>query len=48
MTEISKEEKRELIDTFHRIAIAQETTARLLFQFIELLRAVDIPPANPD
>jgi hypothetical protein len=48
MTDITKEEKRELIDTFHRLAIAQETTARLLFQLLELLRAVDIPPANQD
>ena len=48
MTDITKEEKRELIDTFHRLAIAQETTARLLFQLLELLRAVDIPPIEQD
>jgi hypothetical protein len=48
MTDISKEEKREMIDTLHRMAIAQETTARLLFQLLELLRSVDIRPANPD
>jgi hypothetical protein len=48
MTDISAEEKRELIDTFHRMAIAQEKTARLLFQLLELLRAVEIPAKQSD
>lgn len=47
MNGITKEEKREMIDAFHRLAIAQETTARLLFQLLELLRGVDIP-SNQD
>jgi hypothetical protein len=46
LMEITPEEKREMIDTLHRLAIATESIARHLFNLNEMLRQVDIPPTG--
>jgi hypothetical protein len=40
-------DKREVLDTLHRIAIALESISRQMHQLNEMLRAVDIP-SNQD
>jgi hypothetical protein len=39
-------EEREVLDVLHAIAKALESVSRHLYKLNELLRAVDVPPAD--